>query len=627
MIHFEALIVGAGPAGSFAAELLASRGVKVALFDGRPPGEPKACGGGVTAKALKAWPNLLNAVGRTISELDLYSPAGKRLHLQLDEPFAVYSRVAFDGYLRDRARDAGAQVFAEKISARTIKRTDGAWLIKTDSGEWSGSVLVGADGANSGIAKMLAGPLSPSDMEVAFGYRAPLPANGSAPTVVAFLPRWVGYAWAFPRPDHISFGIATTQDAFDHQPLDDLLWRFMVGYYQQRGDTQVNFWSGDQSSSETVAIREQLQSTAERYAARIPGLAANTWDTRTVCGDDWALLGDAAGFADPVTGEGIYYALRSAELFAEALLRGDLRSYETSWRDDFGAELRRAAQMRRRFYGNFWGAPFTERMIEFAKGHRGVRRVLGNLVAGEQGYTNLKKKLLKSALLPLLVVAMFALFTTTAVAQKAKQPRDVVAAYRVCNQFQHLLAQDLDFDRAFEATFTRDPTRRRAIAITEGEFGPAELTTIDDATLIDAFKSRMQILYLMLPLISPENDEREQLFFPPPIKAIFERKGPETPNEFPVFAAQLKRDASDLRLHLNNLAGRDPGVAERVREFKKDLSTTMPLPHRRVGPLTAYSKGQVLPPQQEYYQIGSYAVIRERGEMKIIGIRFFTRLF
>ena len=627
MIHFTVLIVGAGPAGSFAAELLASRGVKVALFDGRPPGEPKACGGGVTAKALKAWPSLLNAVGRTINELDLYSPAGKKLHLQLDEPFAVYSRVAFDGYLRDRARDAGAQVFAEKISARTIKRANSGWLVKGDAGEWSGSVLVAADGANSGIAKMLAGPLSPSDMEVAFGYRAPLPANGSAPTVVAFLPRWVGYAWAFPRPDHISFGIATTQDAFDHQPLDDLLWRFMVGYYQQRSDSQVNFWTGDQTGSDTVAIREQLQATAERYAARIPGLAANTWDSRTICADDWALLGDAAGFADPVTGEGIYYALRSAELFAEAYLRGDVRSYETSWREDFGAELRCAAQMRRRFYGNFWGAPFTERMIEFAKGHRGVRRVLGDLVAGEQGYTNLKKKLLKSALLPLFLVAMLTTFAATAVAQKAKQSRDVVAAYRVCNQFQHLLAQDLDFDRAFEATFTKDPKRRREIAIAEGEFGPAELTTIDDATLIDAFKSRMQILYLMLPLASPADDVEAQRFFPPPIKAIFERKGPDAANDFPAFAEQVKRDASDLRAHLNKLVATDPRVAERVRQFKKELATTIPRPQRRIEPLTSYSKGQVLPPKQPYYQIESYAVIRERGEMKIIGIRFFTRLF
>src|SRR6185436_13436823 len=87
------------------------------------------------------------------------------------------------------------------------------------------------DGANSAIAKKLAGPLPPSEMEVAFGYRAPLPESEAATTIVAFLPKWVGYAWAFPRIDHISFGIATTQDAFDHEALDRLLWEFMVSYY------------------------------------------------------------------------------------------------------------------------------------------------------------------------------------------------------------------------------------------------------------------------------------------------------------------------------------------------------------------------------------------------------------
>ena len=401
-MQYDVLIIGAGPAGSFAAELLARGGARVALFDGRPAGEPKACGGGVTAKALKAWPQLLNAAGRTITELDLYSPSSKRLHLALDEPFAIYSRIAFDSYLRDRARDAGAQVVPEKISARKTKRTELGWHLKNDSGsEWTGSFLVGADGANSGIAKMLAGPLPPSDMEVAFGYRAPLPAQEVAPTVVAFLPGWVGYAWAFPRPDHISFGIATTQDAFEHQPLDDLLWQFMTGYYQQcDSGEKVKFWTAAPETAERARIQDHLRTTAERYAARIPGLAAKTWDSRKASGEDWSLLGDAAGFADPVTGEGIYYALRSAELFAEAYLTGTPELYEKRWREDFGAELRRAAQMRRRFYGNFWGAPFTERMIEFARGHRGVKRVLGDLVAGHQGYVNLKKKLVKSALRP-----------------------------------------------------------------------------------------------------------------------------------------------------------------------------------------------------------------------------------
>lgn len=416
MNEFDVIIAGAGPAGSFAAERLARGGVRVALFDGRPAGEPKACGGGVTSKALKAWPHLLEAVGRTIDELDMYSPSGKHLHLKLDEPFAVYSRIAFDTFLRERARAAGAEVFAEKVSGRGIKRmrsdADGTsahpadgWIVRTQSGvDFATKYLIGADGANSAIAKKLAGPLPPAEMEVAFGYRAPLPDEREAATVVAFLPNWVGYAWAFPRIDHISFGIATTQDAFDHESLDALMWDFMVSYYEvaQVGNLRrMHLWERKKEGTQINNLRHRLKKTAERYAARIPGLAPRTWDTRRACGENWALLGDAAGFADPVTGEGIYYALRSAELFAESYLKGSPEEYEQRWRADFGGELKRASQMRRRFYGNFWGAPFTDRMIKFARGHRGIRKVLGELVAGDQGYVNLKKKLARSALKPL----------------------------------------------------------------------------------------------------------------------------------------------------------------------------------------------------------------------------------
>ena len=296
MDHFDVLIVGAGPAGSFAAERLARGGVRVALFDGRPPGEPKACGGGVTSKALKAWPHLLEAVGRTIDELDMYSPSGKRLHLKLEEPFAVYSRIAFDTFLRERAREAGAHVFAEKIAGRGFKRTDDGWVVHTQSrAEFKCKWLVGADGANSPIAKKLAGPLPPAEMEVAFGYRAPMPEAGNAATVVAFLPKWVGYAWAFPRPDHISFGIATTQDAFDHEALDKLLWDFMVSYYEvaQVGNLRqsMHIWSKPRESEDGAQvnnlrhIRAELKKSAERYAARIPGLEPRTWDHRHACGE------------------------------------------------------------------------------------------------------------------------------------------------------------------------------------------------------------------------------------------------------------------------------------------------------------------------------------------------------
>lgn len=399
--EFDVLIVGAGPAGSFAAERLARGGARVALFDGRPSRDAKACGGGVTSKALKAWPFLLEAGGRTVDEVELYAPAGGRVRLKLDEPFAIYSRRALDSYLLGRARRAGAKIFEGRVSASPEKSSEGHWTVRGRGGEsWGGSVLVAADGANSAIARRLAGPLANSEMEVAFGYRTPLNEGEDTPTVIAFLPGWAGYAWAFPRLDHISFGIATAQDAFDHKALDRMLWDFMVGYYRTRGAAGAPSWRGG-VEADRGGIEEGLRRVAERYAARIPGLTPETLDRRRAAGDGWALLGDAAGFADPVTGEGIYYALRSAELFAEAFLAGDPAAYGRAWRADFGRELRRASQMRGRFYGSIWGGPFTDRMIKFARAHPGVRRTLRELVAGEQGYVGLKRTLARRALRPL----------------------------------------------------------------------------------------------------------------------------------------------------------------------------------------------------------------------------------
>jgi len=400
---FDVLIVGAGPAGSYAAERLARGGARVALFDGRPPDEAKACGGGVTSKALKAWPFLLQAHARTVTEVEMYSPSGSRVRLKLSEPFAVYSRRALDSYLRERARSAGAEVFAGRVSAAG-RDERGEWVVTNRAGaSWRGRVLVAADGAGSAVARRLAGPLSNSDMEVAFGYRTPLAEGEEAPTVIAFLPGQAGYAWAFPRLDHISFGIATAQDSFDYSSLESLLWDFMVCYYHAREGGPIRLWGGGARQASVGREREiegHLRSNAERYAARIPGLAAETLDVRRAGGADWALLGDAAGFADPVTGEGIYYALRSAELFAEAFLAGDAASYESKWREDFGAELRRASQMRRRFYGSFGGGPFTDRMIRLAAAHPGIRRTLRDLVAGGQGYVGLKRTLVRRAFRP-----------------------------------------------------------------------------------------------------------------------------------------------------------------------------------------------------------------------------------
>jgi hypothetical protein len=226
-----------------------------------------------------------------------------------------------------------------------------------------------------------------------------------------------------------------------------------------------------------------------------------------------------------------------------------------------------------------------------------------------------------------IMVFLSAFLPFNAQQRRTAQPREVLEAFRVCNQYQRLLAKDLDFDRAFAATFTKNEARRRHIALAEVELRDVDLKEVDSATLISVYKSRMQLLYLLLPLISPESKQREELFFPPPIKVIFERQAPRTAAEYSSFALQLKRDVADVRTHVDQLARRDPGVAERIRDFKAGLLKSLELPNHVIKPLTAYSRGSVLALNHEYYQIGDYAVIREGSHMRIVGIRFFSRLF
>ncbi|PWT92117.1 MAG: hypothetical protein C5B55_06970, partial [Blastocatellia bacterium] len=177
-------------------------------------------------------------------------------------------------------------------------------------------------------------------------------------------------------------------------------------------------------------------------------------------------------------------------------------------------------------------------------------------------------------------------------------------------------------------TFVTNKARQRAVAIKDGEFDGSDFAGVEDDALINAYKSRMELIYLMFPLAGP-SDEEERLFFPPDIKAMFNRKAPTTPQEFPSFTTQLERDAKGFRVHLDNLAAKYPSVAERVRKFKSDLVTGDfgPPKTSRVEPIKYSGGGGVLSEGESYYQIEGYTVVRENGQMRIAGIRFFTRLF
>jgi flavin-dependent dehydrogenase len=106
-------------------------------------------------------------------------------------------------------------------------------------------------------------------------------------------------------------------------------------------------------------------------------------------GRDWALVGDAGGFVDAITGEGIYYALKSARAWGRALEAGRPETYDEEWRGEFGDELEKASRLVHLYYK----PAFIERVIGFGRASRGIRTVMSDLVMGRQSYLTLRRRL------------------------------------------------------------------------------------------------------------------------------------------------------------------------------------------------------------------------------------------
>jgi geranylgeranyl reductase family protein len=364
-------ILGGGPAGAFAAEQLASAGMKVVLIDEKLAWE-KPCGGGLTFKAYQQYPFLIDnpAPKRFVTETVLAAPKAGEATLKLIEPLVIYSRYDLNHMLLERAGQAGAQI--EKTRVTGMSRQGEGWRLDTAGGAMDADFCIVATGARNPL-RDVGTRLTATDTMAALGYYVE---GEQARIDIQFLPGLEGYIWVFPRCGHLSVGICGKGE-----PAASLRKR-LEEFMEMRGIR----WQG-----------------AKFYSHLLPSLETRSWKSNRVAGEGWMAVGDAAGLVDPITGEGLYYAIRSADLAAQALLMEvrdaseKLNQYRALLHRDFASDLEFGSRLAKRvFGGRFLCGSVTSRMVQFTRRSPRFSAVMQDLFAGKQNYADLKRRLLRN---------------------------------------------------------------------------------------------------------------------------------------------------------------------------------------------------------------------------------------
>ena len=272
-------VLGGGPAGASAAERLANAGLKTIILDEKLAWE-KPCGGGITYKAYSQYPYLIEneTPKKFVTDTFLSAPKSGAFKMTLTRPLVIYSRIDLNQMLLSRAEAAGAQIEKERVLG--LDRVSDGWQIKTRSGKLNADYCVVATGARNPL-RDVGTQYTAQDTMYALGYWVP---RNQPHIDIQFLPNLEGYIWVFPRNGHLSVGICGKGESA--QCLRARLERYM----DERG----------------IARKD-----AKFYGHMLPALESRGWRNNRLAGDRWIAVGDAGGLVDPITGEGLYYAVRS----------------------------------------------------------------------------------------------------------------------------------------------------------------------------------------------------------------------------------------------------------------------------------------------------------------------------
>ncbi len=309
---FDVAVIGAGPAGAHAATRLAQAGVRVALFDPKAPWE-KPCGGGITHQAWSRFPFLTGPDLPRNEVLRSLQISANQSFFVINEghPLFIVARRDLSEMMLNRATRAGAVHFPRAVD--NLETWGPQLRLKAGRDEYFARFVVGADGVHSLVRRYFLGPLT---KERTLASIVQLVEGGPDDPALIHVTPFPGYFWAFPRRDCLCVGIGAMEHGHALKPaLDEMMKRFFPG-------------------------RKPL---GPLHGAPLPFLIGRDYYHEPRVSREWALVGDAGGFCDTLTGEGILYAIWSADLFADAYLRGAPLAYDAAWRHAFGWHLRTGA--------------------------------------------------------------------------------------------------------------------------------------------------------------------------------------------------------------------------------------------------------------------------------------------
>ena len=353
----RAAVIGGGPAGSSAAEALASGGVETFLFE-RAPSGAKPCGGAIPLCMLDEFQIPSHLIDRRVTRMRIFSPSNLEVDfgktLLPHEFIAMLRREVLDSFLRSRAESCGATLIPSLVTDLEVPSSENSpYVVHYIAGEGSRrkeklsvDVVIGADGANSRVAKAIGA--GDYDYAIAFQERIKLP-DEKMRYYEDLAEMYIGndvspdfYGWVFPKCDHVAVGTGTIRAKRD------------IKLYQRaiRERTRPKISGGKVIKVEAHPIPEHPRPV--RVRGRV------------------ALVGDAAGYVTKCSGEGIYFAAKSGRMCGEGIVRaseggmrtvgeGDLRrEYLKEWDGKYAATFKVLDLLQSVFYGSDAAVPAAD---------------------------------------------------------------------------------------------------------------------------------------------------------------------------------------------------------------------------------------------------------------------------